>query len=193
LPKTVAKNLLTSSYITRPKQFILLNILFVISKMILFEEVYNPEDFDILLMDIKNKDIHKDIPNELQVEYLSASSEESNGDIYGIIYGGQHRLFCATTVKYKNNIKVVIFLVDTGSEMTFLSEEVLDKFGINSERPFQVQINSRRVTVMRSHSHFKDISVRGMGFLTLYAYLYLCSCNSNFVLKFSQNCPVFKI
>ncbi len=165
---SVAKNLLTSSYITRPKQFILLNILCYFKNDTIWRSIL-------------------DIPNELQVKYLSASSEESDGDIYGIIYGGQHRLFCATTVKYKNDIKVVIFLVDTGSEMTFLSEEVLDKFGIYSERPFQVQINSRRVTVMRSHLHFKDISVLGMGFLTLYADLYLCSCNSNFVLKFNQN------
>ncbi|GES72822.1 hypothetical protein GLOIN_2v1471333 [Rhizophagus clarus] len=131
-------------------------------------ELYNPEDFDIL-PDIKNKDIHKDIPNELQVEYLSASSEESGGDIYGIIYGGQHRPFVQQR------------------------EEMLDKFGIYTERPFQVQINSRRVTIMRSHSHFKDINVLGMGFLMLYADLYLCSCNSSFVLKFNQNCPDFKI
>lgn len=159
--------------------------------MLQLEAAFNPEDFDILLTDINNKDIHKDIPNELQVEHLSASSKESDGDIYGIIYGVQHQLFCATTVKYKNDIKVVIFLVVTGSEMTFLSKEVLDKFGIYTERGFQVQINSKRVTVMRSHSHFKDISVLGMGFLTLYADLHICSCNSNFVLKFNQNCPVF--
>ena len=156
--------------------------------MIQSEEVYNPEDFDILLTDIKSKDIHKDIPDELQVKYLSASSVEYDGDIYGIVYGGQHRLFCATTVKYKNKIKVVIFFVDTGSEMTFLSEEVLNEFGIYSERPFQVQINSRRVTVMGSHSHFKDVCVLGMGYLTLYADLHVCNCNSNFVLKFNQNC-----
>ncbi|EXX77177.1 hypothetical protein GLOIN_2v1471333 [Rhizophagus irregularis DAOM 181602=DAOM 197198] len=59
--------------------------------------------------------IHEEIPKELQIQYLSDSSKESDGDINGIVYGLHHQLFCATTVKYKNKIKVVIFLVDTGS------------------------------------------------------------------------------
>ena len=61
--------------------------------MIQFDEINEIND-NILLTDISPKDIHEEIPKILKVKYLNLS----------------HRLFCATTVKYKDKIKIVIFL-----------------------------------------------------------------------------------
>ncbi|GBC09472.1 hypothetical protein RclHR1_00890008 [Rhizophagus clarus] len=142
-----------------------------------------------ILTDINLKDIREEIPKILKIKYLSDSSKESDGNINGIIYGLHHRLFCAATVKYKNKIKIVIFLVDTGSVMTFISEEVLDAFGIylNPNCSMEVQINGRRTTIMASHSHFKEISLLGTGFMiAANANLHICCSNRSFYLNFSE-------
>src|SRR5688572_16129859 len=106
------------------------------------------------------RDIREKISKELQIKYLSDVPDESdsniNGIVYGlnyrlfcsttvkydkkikedsningIVYGLNYRLFCSTTVKYDKKIKVVPFLVDTRSKMTYLSVEVLDAFGLH--------------------------------------------------------------
>src|SRR3954471_12079359 len=103
--------------------------------MIDINDSYDPRNFDILLTDIDTEDVHESIPRKLNVEYLSDAPNELDGDITGIMYGPHFRLFCATTIRIKNKIKMVIFLVDTGSPTTFISEEVLRSFGIEISDP----------------------------------------------------------
>src|SRR3954452_18964984 len=156
--------------------------------MIQFDEINEIND-NILLTDISPKDIHEEIPKILKVKYLSDSFKESDGNINGIIYGLHHRLFCATTVKYKDKMKIVIFLVDTGSVTTYISEELLDVFGVylNPNCSKEVQINGRKTTIMPSHSHFKEINLLGMGFvIATSANLHVFSDNRSFCLNFSE-------
>ncbi|CAB4400068.1 hypothetical protein RhiirA5_426376 [Rhizophagus irregularis] len=130
---------------------------------------YDPRNFDILLTDIDAEDIHKIIPRKLNVKYLSEVPNELDGNITGIMYGIYLHLFCATTIRIKNKIKMVIFLVNIGSPTTFISGEVLHSFGIEMADPvndyIDVNINNRRVQAMMSHSHFENICIIGMSFL----------------------------
>lgn len=82
--------------------------------MFQFENEYDPRKFDVLLTDIDIKDIREIIPRKLKIDYLSDTSKEFNGNIDGIIFGHQFRLFCATTVKRNDKIKIVTFLVFSG-------------------------------------------------------------------------------
>jgi len=160
--------------------------------MISINDVYEPKCFDILLMDICSKDLRETIPKKLNIEYLSDSLQEFNDDINGIMYGSKFRLFCATTVKIKNKIKVIHFLVDTGSPMTYICEEVLNAFGVSLADPDQfisVRINNRQASIMMSPtgSHFKEVNVIGMEFMKLFdAELHVYFSKSCFSLKFDQ-------
>ncbi|GBC54470.1 hypothetical protein GLOIN_2v1766531 [Rhizophagus irregularis DAOM 181602=DAOM 197198] len=126
-------------------------------------------EYDDSYNDIDAEDIHNSIPRKLNVKYLSEALNELDGDITGIMYGLHLHLFCATTIKIKNKIKMVIFLVDTRSSVTFISREVLHSFGIEIADPvndyINVKINSRGAWAKVSHSHFKDICILGMPFL----------------------------
>jgi hypothetical protein len=92
-----------------------------------------------------------------------------DGNITGIMYGSHLHLFCAMTIMIKDKIKMVIFLVDTGSPTTFISGEVLHSFGMEVADPkndyINVNINNRRARAMMSRSHFEDICIIGMSFL----------------------------
>jgi hypothetical protein len=103
--------------------------------MIESNDSYNPKNYDILLTNIGTKDIHESIPRKLNVKYLSDFPNELDGDITRIMYGFHLHLFCTTTVRKKDKIKMVIFLIDTGSSITFISEEVLYSFGITVADP----------------------------------------------------------
>ncbi|CAG8744214.1 499_t:CDS:2, partial [Rhizophagus irregularis] len=92
-------------------------------------------EYDDSYNDIDAEDIHNSIPRKLNVKYLSEALNELDGDITGIMYGLHLHLFCATTIKIKNKIKMVIFLVDTRSSVTFISREVLHSFGIEIADP----------------------------------------------------------
>ncbi|RGB39569.1 hypothetical protein C1646_664506 [Rhizophagus diaphanus] len=137
--------------------------------MVDINDYNNPRDFDILLPDIDAEDIYEIIPKKLNVKYLSEVPNELDGNITGIIYGPYLRLFFATTIRIKNMIKMVIFLINIGSPTTFISGEVLRSFGIEMADPvndyIDVNINNRRVQAMMSHSHFENICIIGMSFL----------------------------
>ena len=159
--------------------------------MIQFEDSYDPRNFDILLTDIDSKDLHENISKQLNVKYLSDAPNELNGDIVGIVYGFNLRLFCATTVKIKNKVKMVIFLVDTGSPTTFISENVLRSFGVEMADPvngyMNVGVNGRTARIMMSHSHFTEINVMGMMFLNANDVGIHVYCSSEiFYLNFNQ-------
>lgn len=134
--------------------------------MIQFENEYDPRLFDILLSDIDMKDIHVIIPRKLKINYLSDTPKEFNGDIYGIIFGPQLRFFCAITVRRNDKIKIMTFLIDTGSSTIYISEKVLIAFGATMvdlvNDYINVKINSRATRVMISCAHFKDVNVIGM-------------------------------
>src|SRR3954451_6568821 len=91
---------------------------------------YDPTSFDVLITDICAQDLCEVISNELNVKYLSDSSQEHDSNVDGIIYGRGFRLICTVTVKIREKIKFVHFIVDTSSPTTYLSDDVLSAFGI---------------------------------------------------------------
>ncbi|CAI2187326.1 11319_t:CDS:1 [Funneliformis geosporum] len=139
--------------------------------MIDIDDTYEPKNFDILLTDVCGKDLRKGISEILGVEYLSDSSKKFD-DINGIMYGVNFRFFYATTIKINKKIKVVHFLLDTGSPVTYISEDVLNAFGVSAIRPndkILVEINNIRTFVMMSpkNSHFSEINLIGTEFMVL--------------------------
>jgi hypothetical protein len=157
---------------------------------------YDPRNFDILLTDIVAEDIYENIPKQLNVEYLSDAPNELDQNITGIMFGRNFRLFCATTVSVKNKIKMVIFLVDTGSPNTFISEDALRSFGIvlPKSKHIYVSINKRETRVMMSHSHFSDICVIGMDFLNANKVGLFAYCGDDiFFLKFNERLAMHEL
>ncbi|CAI2181584.1 4436_t:CDS:1 [Funneliformis geosporum] len=140
--------------------------------MIDIDNTYEPKNFDILLTDVCGKDLREGISERLGVDHLSDSSKKFDDDINGIMYGVNFRLFCATTIKINKKIKVVHFLLDTGSPVTYISEDVLNAFGVSAIRPndkILVEINNIRTFVMMSPtiSHFSEINLIGTEFMVL--------------------------
>ncbi|GES99833.1 hypothetical protein GLOIN_2v1766521 [Rhizophagus clarus] len=159
--------------------------------MIQVDDPYDPRDFDLLLTDIDLEDIHERIPRKLDVKYLSDAPNELKGNIPGIMYGPHLRLFCATTIRIKDKIKMVTFLIDTGSSTTFISREVLCSFGIEMDDPvndyINVGINGRNARVKMSHSHFEKVCTMGMLFLNTHKVDIHAFCgNDIFYLNFDE-------
>jgi hypothetical protein len=88
-----------------------------------------------------SKDLHEIVSKKLKDKYLSDSQKEYDGEINGIIHGVNLQLFCATTLKIRDKIKVVHYLVDTGSSMTYISEEVMKASSYFCKNKQQINIH----------------------------------------------------
>ncbi len=77
------------------------------------------DQFNILLKDVCFKDLHETISNQLGMKYLSDSSQEMDSELKGIVF--------ATILKI-NKIKIIYFLIDTGSLRTFKHLKAFDLF-----------------------------------------------------------------
>nr|XP_025175326.1 hypothetical protein GLOIN_2v1778253 [Rhizophagus irregularis DAOM 181602=DAOM 197198]PKB97467.1 hypothetical protein RhiirA5_506608 [Rhizophagus irregularis]POG68460.1 hypothetical protein GLOIN_2v1778253 [Rhizophagus irregularis DAOM 181602=DAOM 197198]UZO14571.1 hypothetical protein OCT59_006027 [Rhizophagus irregularis]CAG8729331.1 19413_t:CDS:1 [Rhizophagus irregularis]GBC38309.1 hypothetical protein GLOIN_2v1778253 [Rhizophagus irregularis DAOM 181602=DAOM 197198] len=84
---------------------------------------------DVLTSDLKPKDLHKTISDQLEVKYLSSSAQELD-EIEGIMFGRASRLISLMTMKIKIDVKNVHFLIDTESSETFVCEKVLNSFNL---------------------------------------------------------------
>ena len=131
---------------------------------------YDPTSFDILITDICAQDLREVISNKLNVKYLSNSNQEHDGNVDGIIHGRSFRLICTLTVKIREKIKFVHFIVDTGSPTTYLSDDVLSAFGITISNPddfINARINNKDTAVMMSPpgSHFSGVNLLGSEFM----------------------------
>lgn len=117
------------------------------------------------------------IANLLGVDYLGPAAEFPDSfPVSGLIYGNNKRLMVSLSCCTKrNNSKAIniIFLVDTGSPNTFLSDKAMEalvgKPGCNIGTTMTVMIHSKRVTnchVSPHDKHFADVNVLGMDFLS---------------------------
>jgi hypothetical protein len=153
---------------------------------------YDPTSFDVLITDICAQDLREEISNELNVKYLSDSSQEHDGNVDGIIYGRGFRLICTLTVKIRGKIKFVHFIVDTGSPTTYLSNDVLSAFGLTISKPgyfinVNARINNKDTVVMMSPpgSHFSGINLLGSEFMKYSGITLVAEYRDNrFTLKF---------
>jgi hypothetical protein len=140
----------------------------------MMDDNYIPSQFDVLLTDVKSKDLHHDISRRLNTAYLSDTSvsehNETLNEVRGIVWGPHNRIFVPMIVKLKGKKKMIHFLLDTGSPKTYLSQEALSSFNVimpNPNNPISVYINGRRILSFQSpeNSHFDDINIIGSDYL----------------------------
>ena len=147
----------------------------------MFDVQYSPADFDLLLIDVHSNELHHEISHMLNTVYLDDAESDSVREAFGIVWGPHNRIFLATVVAMGGKLKHVHFLVDTGSPVTFICDEVLQSFGktlSNPHNPFSVHINGRPISVLQSpeDKHFKDINILG----TDYMKTFKCVLNVDF-------------
>lgn len=87
-----------------------------------------PNEYDVLLTDLNHRLIVGDVASRLDVKYLESSTEldikRMTAPINGILYGSNMRPMGNLVVssKVKKHERNVIFLIDTGSPLIFVSK-----------------------------------------------------------------------
>ncbi|XP_055309149.1 uncharacterized protein LOC129573029 isoform X2 [Sitodiplosis mosellana] len=134
------------------------------------DEALSAAQHDMVLTDINHKKL-ADIGNHHGMPNLSEGGfSASPFPVDGIIYGKNNRLMiclnCQHAEKPTAPIVNVWFLVDTGSNCTFLCEDtVYEMYGpkCNAISYFvAIQDSKSKILCDISHSHFADVNVLGM-------------------------------
>ena len=136
----------------------------------MFDVQYVPTDFDVLLTDVHSNELHHEISDMLNTNYLEDADNDDVQEATGTVWGPHNRIFIATIVRMSNKLKHVHFLIDTGSPSTYICDEVLQSFGktvSNPHNPFSVHINGKPILALQSpeNMHFKDINILGTDFM----------------------------
>ena len=89
-----------------------------------------PMEYDVLLTDLKSKDLHESVAANLGVKYLSEVGNVAIQQSFtGKCWGPYDRPMIPIDVaKNPGAAKIVFFLFDTGSPFTYLSDEVICMF-----------------------------------------------------------------
>ena len=95
----------------------------------------NPLEYDVLLPDVKHKDLIGPISERLEVKYLELVQDfkKSQKNLEGILYGTNCRPMVNLVIaskKFKKHINI-IFLVDTGSPYLYICEKAMQKLGFD--------------------------------------------------------------
>jgi hypothetical protein len=131
---------------------------------------------DMLLTDITAEELLT-IAKRLEVDYLGPAAEfPCSFPNSGLIHGNNKRLMVSLSCcRKKENSKPIniIFLIDTGSPYTFLSDKAMEALfgqrGCNIDTTMDVMIHTKKVIVchLSPHDkHFSDVNVLGMDFLS---------------------------
>jgi hypothetical protein len=156
--------------------------------------VEDPNGFDILVSDVNDPKLHKEISEMLGFQYLSRApifpDQKPASEIQGILYGMHNRPFfpLVTTIEGQTHPRYVHFFFDSSSPYTYFSYEVSGNcpnalllanslwacncfFGSNSlPREFRANLNGHLALIrsVPASSHFKDINLLGADFCTLH-------------------------
>ena len=134
-----------------------------------------PDDFDVLLTDIAESDLH--LMAQLEgVGYLNVSNAEPSFPVEGLIMGAHRRFMVNLLVRRRamaDSYRNVIFMVDTGSPYTFLSTAAMaaiagpDKNVLSMMR-LEIHGNQSIVCYLSPpNKHFAEINLLGMDFLEM--------------------------
>lgn len=139
-----------------------------------------PYDFDVLLNDIHESDLHL-IAQMNGLAYLNVSDEPMpTYPVEGMIVGGHRRLMVNLMVRARrsagNPYRNVVFLIDTGSPYTFLSrtamEALIGEGTSHDDVPAAMRLEVHGSPSMICYTsprdkHFADINLLGTDFLEM--------------------------
>lgn len=133
-----------------------------------------PDLQDLLLTDITAKELRV-IAEAMDVDYLGIAAFPGTFPALGNIKGQNNRLMVPLVCRRRTTKDVpsinIIFLIDTGSPVTYLCREAMESLiGKDSHLPqaLYVEIHSEKaieVHLSPKGSHFADVNVLGMDFL----------------------------
>ena len=136
-----------------------------------------PDDFDVVLTDMAESDLH--LMAELEgVGYLNVSKQEPVFPVLGLIMGAHRRLMVNLLVRRRavpeHEYRNVVFMVDTGSPYTFLSRAAMSALvgpGKNVPRMMRLEIHGNPQSLVCYLSppdkHFAEINLLGMDWLEM--------------------------
>ena len=133
-----------------------------------------PDDFDVLLTDMAESDLH--LMAQLEgVGYLNVSRTQPSFPVEGLIMGAHRRFMVNLLVRRRATVdfRNVIFMIDTGSPYTFLSTAAMSAMvGPDKNVPHMMRLeihgNQSIVCYLSPpDKHFADINLLGMDFLEM--------------------------
>jgi hypothetical protein len=129
---------------------------------------------DLLLNDISAKELRV-IAEVMELEYLGSASFPGSFPVDGRIWVPNHRLMvnlvCRRQTKSNSPTRNIIFLIDTGSPVTYLCQEAMESLiGKDSNLPQTLFVKIHSEKAIQTHispkdSHFADVNVLGMDFI----------------------------
>jgi hypothetical protein len=129
---------------------------------------------DLLLTDIDSKEL-RIIAEAMELEYLGPASFPGSFPVDGRIWPPNHRLLvnlvCRRQAKSVSPTRNIIFLVDTGSPVTYLCQEAMESLiGKDSHLPQTLFVKIHTEKAILTHasptsSHFANVNVLGMDFI----------------------------
>lgn len=130
-----------------------------------------PEEQDLLLSDVKEINLKKEIAYALGKDFLSEPEEDPVWPVEGILFGHNFRAFVNMQVKVKKKSLNVFFLIDTGSPHTYLSNTTIKELGIVDSVPESFKATVHGIVMPTVHlsplnSHYSDINIIGTDFLS---------------------------
>ena len=134
-----------------------------------------PYDYDVLLNDINENDLHL-IAQMDGISYLNVSNSNPEFPAEGMIMGAHNRLMINLLTRRKrktSEFRNVIYMVDTGSPYTFLSKSAIESISGSTENipaalKIEIQGSQSIVGYMSPpDKHFADINLLGMDFLQM--------------------------
>ena len=146
-----------------------------------------PNNQDLLLMDVADAELFGSVGELLGVQYLGESSYlEQSSVLKGIVFGQNKRLMINLQCKRKaaTNWVNIFFLVDTGSQYTYLAPSSIDKLAGGKNKTLNVLVSSETVCIecylSPQDKHFRDMNVLGMEAMSKLGF-------SNFRIDFNAN------
>ena len=133
---------------------------------------------DLLLLDVKH-DTLVEIGENMEIQYLGENNEKPLFPVTGLLFMPNVRLMVNLVCsRQKRNEKHglqlnIIFLVDTGSPVTYLSRQAMHALigtdGTNTPKSLMVSVHDGTVVICHlspQDKHFADVNVLGMDYLS---------------------------
>ena len=134
---------------------------------------------DLLLLDVKH-DTLVEIGENMEIQYLGENDEKPLFPVTGLLFMPNVRLMVNLICsRHKRSGKHgpqlnIIFLVDTGSPVTYLSQQAMHALigadGTNAPKSMKVKIHDGTVVICHispQDKHFADVNVLGMDYLSI--------------------------